>query len=154
MSIHVNLNSETVDQCHLAQPLCLPPTTSVSEAVRQMTAANHGAVLVCRDERVVGVFTERDTLRMMAAGESFEAPLERFMTAKPFVLHAGDTVGKAISMMSSGGFRRLPIVDDDGRPTGLLKVEAILHYLAEHFPATIYNLPPEPHQTTQEREGA
>ncbi len=76
------------------------------------------------------------------------------MTAKPFVLHAGDMVGKAISMMSSGGYRRLPIVDDEGRPTGMLKVEAILHYLAEHFPAAIYNLPPEPHHTTQQREGA
>jgi hypothetical protein len=29
-----------------------------------------------------------------------------------------------------------------------------MHYLAEHFPSVIYNLPPEPHHSTQEREGA
>jgi hypothetical protein len=56
--------------------------------------------------------------------------------------------------MSFGGYRRLPIVDDKGRPTGLLKVPGILHYLVEHFPNVVYNLPPTPHHSTQEREGA
>jgi hypothetical protein len=37
---------------------------------------------------------------------------------------------------------------------GLLKVRGIVHYLVEHFPKTIYNLPPEPSMVTQQREGA
>ena len=65
-----------------------------------------------------------------------------------------DNVGTAIRKMSLGGHRRLPIVDDQGRAVGLVKVSGILHYLVEHFPQTIYNLPPKPHPTTQEREGA
>jgi hypothetical protein len=56
--------------------------------------------------------------------------------------------------MSKGGYRRLPIVDEAGKPTGILRVKGILRYLVEHFPAVVYNLPPEPHQTTQQREGA
>ena len=63
-------------------------------------------------------------------------------------------VGKAITVMAKGGYRRLPIVDEKGRATGMITVEGILHYLAEHFPTTIYNLPPEPHYATQQREGA
>jgi hypothetical protein len=63
-------------------------------------------------------------------------------------------VGKAIGLMSAGGFRRLPIVDDQGKPVGLLKVSGILHYLVEHFPKVVYTLPPAPHHKMGEREGA
>jgi len=45
-------------------------------------------------------------------------------------------------------------VDEAGRPVGVLSVKRIVHYLAEHFPATVYNLPPDPGVVPQEREGA
>lgn len=154
MNFQLNLNTETVDQCHPAEPLCLAPAASVREALRQMKELNRGAVLVCQDQIVIGIFTERDALKMMAAGASFDVPLQQFMTPDPVVLDARDTVGKAITMMAQGGYRRLPIVDDQGRPTGIVTVEGIMHYLVEHFPAVIYNLPPEPHHAIHEREGA
>jgi hypothetical protein len=56
--------------------------------------------------------------------------------------------------MSVGGFRRLPIVDDQGNVEGVLKVSGLLHYLVEHFPKVVYTLPPEPHYKTAAREGA
>jgi hypothetical protein len=55
--------------------------------------------------------------------------------------------------MSGGGFRRLPILDPDGRPTGILRVSDVVHYLVEHFPKTVYNLPPVPKPVMHEREG-
>jgi len=154
VNFQLNLNTETVDQCHPAEPLCLAPAASVREALRQMKELNRGTVLVCQDQIVIGIFTERDALKMMAAGASFDVPLQQFMTPDPVVLGARDTVGKAITMMAQGGYRRLPIVDDQGRPTGIVTVEGIMHYLVEHFPAVIYNLPPEPHHAIHEREGA
>ena len=154
MNFQLNLDTETVDQCHPDEPLCLAPTVSVREALRQMNEHNRGAALVCDNQIVIGIFTERDALKMMAAGASFDAPLERFMTPDPVVLRAGDKVGKAIAMMSQGGYRRLPLVDDRGRPTGIITVVGILHYLVEHFPSVIYNLPPRPHHFTHDREGA
>lgn len=154
MDFQLHLNTETVDQCHPAEPLCLAPAATVAEALRLMKEHNRGAVLVCRDQMVIGIFTERDALRLMAAGANFDAPLQRCMTPDPVVLRAGDTVGKAIALMSQGGYRRLPIVEDQGRPTGIITVQGILHYLVEHFPTVIYNLPPEPHHVMHEREGA
>jgi CBS domain-containing protein len=154
VSFELNLNIATVDHCHPVEPLCLAPSDSVADALAQMRERKRGAVLVCQDERVVGIFTERDALRMMAAGANFDAPLQEHMTPDPVVLRPGDKVGRAISLMAKGGYRRLPIVDAAGKPTGLVRVRGILHYLVEHFPAVIYNLPPEPHQTTQQREGA
>ena len=47
--------------------------------------------------------------------------------------------------MEKGGYRNLPVVDDAGRPVGILSVMRIVHYLVEHFPVAVYNLPPNPH---------
>ena len=154
MSFQLNLNTETVDQCFPSEPLCLAPSVSMREALRRMREHNRGVVLVCDSAKIIGIFTERDALKMMAARASFDAPLRRFMTPDPIVLRATDMVGKAIGMMAHGGYRRLPIVDDLGRPTGIITAEGIMHYLAEHFPSMIYNLPPEPHYCTQQREGS
>jgi CBS domain-containing protein len=152
MSFQLNLNTETVDQCFPAEPLCLAPTVSMREALRQMRELNRGVVLVCESAKIIGIFTERDALKMMSAQANFDAPLREFMTRDPVVLRAKDMVGKAIATMSRGGYRRLPIVDELGRPTGIITAEGIMHYLAEHFPSVIYNLPPEPHYCTQQRE--
>jgi predicted transcriptional regulator len=76
------------------------------------------------------------------------------MIRNPVTLRKSDTVGRAIGLMSAGGFRRLPIVDEQGQIQGVLKVSGILHYLVEHFPKVVYTLPPEPHHKTVTREGA
>jgi len=154
MSFRLNLDTETVDQCFPAEPLCLAPGLSMRDALRQMREHNRGVVLVCESEKIIGIFTERDALKMMAARTNLDAPLRQYMTRDPVVLRAKDLVGKAIATMSHGGYRRLPIVDDQGRPTGIITAEGIMHYLAEHFPSVIYNLPPEPHYCTQQREGS
>jgi CBS domain-containing protein len=154
VNFDLGLNSETVEHCHPAAPLCLAPSDSVGEALRQMKQHNRGAVLVCHDQAVVGIFTERDAMKMMAAGASFDVALQQAMTADPVVLRADDKVGKAISMMAQGGYRRLPIVDARGRPVGIITAQGVMHYLVEHFPTVIYNLPPEPHHSMQQREGA
>lgn len=154
MSFHLNLHTETISQCEPAPPRCLAPSASVREALELMQKHNAGAVLVCHDQRIVGIFTERDALKMMAAGASFDGPLEKSMTRNPVVLRAGDIVSKAITFMAQGGYRRLPIVDDQGQPTGIVTVQGILHYLVDHFPTVIYNLPPQPHLAARAREGA
>lgn len=154
MDVRFNLHSETVDQCYPDEPLCLPPDSLVRNALRQMKERNHAAVLVCREQKLIGIFTERDALKMMAGGANFDVPLEQVMTRNPVALRACDTVGRAIATMSGGGYRRLPIVNEHGQPTGIVKVEGILHFLVEHFPGMVYNLPPEPHHATHVREGA
>jgi len=65
-----------------------------------------------------------------------------------------DTVADAIRTMSQGGYRRVPVVDELGRPLGVIKVAHIVHYLVDFFPQTVYNLPPDPDAVMQQREGA
>ena len=90
----------------------------------------------------------------MAAQSDLDIPIDEVMVRDPVTVSANDTVGKAISKMSFGGYRRLPIVDEMGRAVSILKVSGILRYLVEHFPDVVYTLPPEPHHHTKTREGA
>jgi CBS domain-containing protein len=154
VDFQLNLSSETVEHSFPSEPLCVPPETTVRSALQKMRQQNEAAVLVCRDRTLVGIFTERDALKMMAKGANFDLPISDVMIRDPVSLPRRGSVAAAIAKMAQGGYRRLPIVNDQGHPQGLLKVENILHYLVEHFPSVIYNLPPEPHHATQSREGA
>lgn len=89
----------------------------------------------------------------MARGGDLDAPVESVMIRNPATIDARASVAEAVERMSSGGYRRLPIVDGQRRPLGVVHVGGIVHWLAEHFPRTIYNQPPVPHPVTQDREG-
>ena len=116
--------------------------------------ARTGAAMICTEGKLIGVFTERDALGLLADGANLDVPVSEVMIRNPVTVRKTDTVAKAISLMSGGGFRRLPIVDDQGLVQGILKVSSLLHYLVEHFPKVVYTLPPEPHHKTGSREGA
>ena len=154
MDFELNLKVDTVEQAHPAVPVCVEPGASAHAVFRLMKEHATGAVLINRDGRLAGIFTERDALRLMAEGANLDVPIESVMKTDPVTVKAGDSVGKAIAKMSFGGYRRLPIVNDQGAAVGLLKVSGILHYLVEHFPEVVYTLPPKPHHMHKEREGA
>jgi CBS domain-containing protein len=154
VDFHLNLHTETVDHAYIAEAINLEPTTTVREAFRRMKEARTGAVLIWSAGKLAGIFTERDALKLMATKADLDVPLKDHMAKNPVTLTESDTVGTAISKMSRGGYRRLPIVDQQGQSRGVLKTSGILHYLVGHFPTVIYNLPPTPHHSTQQREGA
>jgi len=92
--------------------------------------------------------------RILAPGKPLTMPLAQCMTPNPAVVDPKDSIAAAIARMESGGYRHLPVVDETGRPQGGLSVKQIVHYIVEHFPVTVYNLPPDPNVAQQEREGA
>jgi len=154
VDFQLHLETETVEHCYPAKPLCAAPDDSVRTVLRLLRDSKTGAAMICTDGKLLGVFTERDALRLMADGADLDVPVSRVMVSSPVTLRLSDTVGRAIGLMSAGGFRRLPIVDEQGRIQGVLKVSGILHYLVEHFPKVVYTLPPGPHHKTVTREGA
>jgi CBS domain-containing protein len=111
-------------------------------------------VLLCDGPKLVGIFTERDALKQMASGADLSVPVRSVMTSDPAAIAANATVGKAIRMMAEGAYRHLPIIDQDGQPRGVLAVHGIVHYLVDHFPEAVYNLPPDSKAAPKAREGA
>lgn len=154
MDFQLHLETETVDHCYPAKPLCAAPDDSIRAVLRMLRSARTGAAMICLEGKLLGIFTERDALKVLAENANLDAPVSSVMVRNPTTLRKTDTVGKAIGLMSAGGFRRLPLVDEDGKVTGLIKVSGILHYLVEHFPKVVYTLPPAPHHKMGEREGA
>ncbi len=154
----LSLSTDVVSQAYPDEPLAVSVEATVGEVVALMKAQRGSCALVCGsgdcDGQIEGIFTERDALKWMAMGGSPQMSIRDVMTAKPAVLSAKSTVGTAISAMSVGGYRHLPIVDDAGAPQGVAAVRGIVHYLVDHFPQTIYTLPPEPGKTFAAREGA
>ena len=154
MDFQLHLETETVEHCYPSKPLCASPDDTVRSVLRLLQAERTGVAMICIDGRLLGIFTERDALRLLADGANLDAPVSQHMVRDPVTLRSNDTVGQAIGLMSTGGFRRLPIVDGEGKIQGVLKVSGILHYLVEHFPKVVYTLPPAPHHKTVTREGA
>ena len=150
----MNLEAELISEAHPVEPLSVIPDTPVREVLALMKAQKTGSVIICRDGKLAGIFTERDALNLMAKDASLDVPISEIMISAPSTLSANDTVGTAVKIMSKGGYRRLPVVDGEGRPVTFVKVSGIVRYLIEHFPQTVYNLPPEPDQAMQTREGA
>ena len=153
MSFELHLKTENVNQAHPAEVVGVGPNVTVRAVLDRMREEKTGSVLISDDQKLVGIFTERDALKLLAVGSDLDIPIAKVMVAKPVMVSARDTVGKAISKMSFGGYRRLPVVDGLGRAVGILKVSGILRYLVEHFPHVVYTLPPEPHHHTKTREG-
>jgi CBS domain-containing protein len=153
MDIELQVSTDTIEQAAPAEALVVEPGTPVREVFRVMRAYLAGCVLICKDGKLLGIFTERDALRLMARGADLETPIESVMIEKPVAIRPGASISQAILRMSSGGYRRLPIVDGSGCAVGVVQVSGIIHYLAELFPNTIYNLPPAAEPVTHEREG-
>jgi len=154
VDFQLNLQTETIDHAGPSIPVMVDPYLSVRQVLRILRERNTGSVLVCREKRLLGIFTERDALKLLARGDRIDDAIETVMTVAPVTLRNDDTVATAIRKMSFGSFRHVPIVDRAGRATGLIRASQIVHYLVEHFPQTVYTLPPEPHPMMHEREGA
>ncbi|MFO0927230.1 MAG: CBS domain-containing protein [Gemmataceae bacterium] len=155
MELARNLKVESVARLRPTAACCVQAERPVADAVVAMRRERVGCVLVCQGERLVGIFTERDLVRRVLADHlPLSLPLAGCMTADPVVVSLTESIGAAIRRMQQGGHRHLPVVDPEGRPVGVLSVKRIVHYLVEHFPSTIYCLPPDPNDFPAHREGA
>lgn len=112
------------------------PQTSVDEAARLMQENGVGAVLVVDEERLVGIFTERDAVyRVMARGcDPLATTVGEVMTRDPITVTAGETFGYALLLMHEHGFRHAPVVEG-GRPVGVVSARHALDPDLEEFTA-------------------
>jgi CBS domain-containing protein len=94
--------------------LTADPGESVYEACVRMAKRNTGAVVVMKDGKLVGIFTERDAVfRVIAEGrDPRSTALSAAMTLSPKTIDPGKTFGYAMMVMHKSGFRHLPVVEN------------------------------------------
>ncbi|MBS1302076.1 CBS domain-containing protein [Loktanella sp. SALINAS62] len=100
------------------KPLTRSPETTVFDAVGAMSEKNYGSVIIVdADEKVIGVVTERDVMNKLV-GKGLDAKttkLSDIMTTDPRLARETDDMTDWLRVMSNERFRRLPVVDEDGR---------------------------------------
>jgi CBS domain-containing protein len=99
------------------------PEDTLGEVAERMTAVNVGAVVVKDYGRLIGILTERDMLKAMAARvHTSEARVRQWMTEDPITAPEETEAEAAARLMLEHGFRHLPVVDDGGRVTGVVSL--------------------------------
>lgn len=154
MDFQLHLETDTVEQASPSPAVCAAPEESIRNVLRLLREHRSGVAVICRDDKLLGICTERDLIRVLAAEGNLGATISTIMIREPVTLKSGDSLETAISLMAGRAVRHLPILDAGGRIQGMLSAGGILHYLVQHFPKVVYTLPPTPHHKTQEREGA
>lgn len=103
------------------KPLTLGPEATVAQACAAMHARRVGAVLVVDDEhRLLGIFTGRDAVRLLAEGLDAKATrVDAVMTRNPTTLGPRASAMDALLVLNDCGFRHLPIVAE-GRVIGIV----------------------------------
>jgi CBS domain-containing protein len=88
------------------------PETTVTEVCKAMEKGRFGSAVVMQGAWVAGIFTERDVVRVAAAGADPQtAAISEWMTKDPVTVTPGADSEEATHIMVSQGFRHLPIVD-------------------------------------------
>lgn len=127
---------------------------TIRAAVQLMLEQKLGAVLVEREGQVVGIFTERDLMRrVVAAGIGLDRSIEEVMTPDPETLKLDDGVAFALNRMVVGGFRNVPIVDENGVLAAILSQREVVNYIVSLLPSHVINLPPLPDLEAPSKDG-
>lgn len=108
---------------------------TVERAARLMAEQGVGCVLVVRQDRPLGLVTDRDlVVRVLARGvDPAGARIGEYVTYDPITLQLNEGIETAAHYMRVHGVRRLPIVDDEGKVVGIVTADDLLVLLGEEL---------------------
>jgi CBS domain-containing protein len=114
----------------------LGPGATCAEAAEAMRKDNVGCVVVVdRDERPLGIVTDRDiVVKVIARGlHPQNTALDSVMSGEPFFLSGDRDLHQLTATMREGAIRRVPVVGEDGRVRGVVAMDDVLLLLAEEL---------------------
>jgi CBS domain-containing protein len=122
------------------------PMASVLEATQEMNRHKVGALIVKSDDRVVGIFTERDVLTRVVADERNPSAtsVEDVMTTELACCLMETDLDEVASVMKNRRIRHVPVLDHDGHLHGMISIgdinawdsdgkETTIHFLSEYI---------------------
>ena len=133
-SLGRRLKSVTEAMRPLAELRVAPADATVREVftTHGRTGRRSGAVLLTEsDGRLAGLFTDSDLARLLEQhrDDAFDQPIRRVMTSRPATLLAAANFLDAIELLSTRKISEVPVVDEDGRPLGLIDITDVIGWM-------------------------
>lgn len=138
--------NEILSQKRLRPLLCAYTDETVLEATQRMNEHSVGALLIMEEDRMVGIFTERDVLRRVVAEERIPSTVRvgEVMTSEVACCTLETSIDEAQNLMRQYRVRHVPVVDCDGEVQGILSIgdlnayhasnqEVAIHFLQEYL---------------------
>lgn len=109
------------------------PQDSILEAARKMRKGNVGCVVVTEGPRPVGIFTEKDLVRVAAEGTDIQkTPVSKAMTPRPVTIESSEALDKVFSVLAEKRFRHLPITEG-GKLVGIVSLSDLASVLKQVY---------------------
>ncbi len=137
---------DPIASLELRPPIVIPKGTPLKEAIRLLQEKSLECLLVADDGKLAGILTERDILlKITGRGLNLaEELVEGYYTPSPEYLKMEDPLVFALNKMTVGGFRHIPILNDEKEPIGLVSLVDIVRHISDYFSDAVLNLPPHP----------
>ena len=112
--------------------LAVDPQTSLAEVAKRMRQEDADSAAVMSGSRLLGIITERDLVRAIADGVNpQQAQADVIMSADPATVTGDEEVAVVAVKMMRLGIRHLPVVDQQGKPVGLISARDLVSMLEQ-----------------------
>lgn len=113
--------------------ISVSPTDTVYRALQLMAENNVGAVMICEEGKIVGIFTERDYCRkiILMGRSSVNTPIQDIMTKKMITVHQDQTLEECIELMTNYHIRHLP-VEESNQVVGIVSMRDVMEAIISH----------------------
>lgn len=121
--------------------IAVPENISVLDALKVMTDKNISAVLVMENEKLSGIFTERDYARkiILQGKSSKDTQIKEVMTANPMTINLSDSIDYCMELMTDKHIRHLPIAEN-GEVKGMISIGDLVKFIIADQKQTISQL--------------
>ena len=100
---------------------------TVKDAIRTLQEKHVGSIVITDEsQKCVGIFTERDAIRIVAGDVPLDTALEQVMTKHVATIGEEASLDEARRLIISHGIRHLPVVNSRGELVGLFAVRRLL----------------------------
>jgi CBS domain-containing protein len=111
----------------LTNVITASPNMTVKEPIKTLYDKHIGCVVaIDEDKKCIGIFTERDAIRLVAKNVHLDQPLEKVMTKNVVTVTEDSSINEVRRIICSHRIRHMPVVNQKGKLVGLLSVRDAL----------------------------